>query len=204
MTPMPASLTPRQRAIYEWLLVRQNCGQPPAGLEDICTALGLKSRGSLHKHIQALVRAGLVEPLAGKRRGVRLAPAQASIGDQLPLLGYVAAGHPIEALPVPEPLEVPQWLRSSGACYVLEVRGDSMIEAGIFDGDRVVIEQRDSARDGQLVVALLQGEAATLKRIEQTPTWCILHPANATHAPQRYRPDEVCIQGVLIAVMRRY
>ncbi len=201
---MSFPLTDRQREIYEWLLAERRSGRVPGGLDDICRALGLKSRGSLHKHIQALVAVGLVKPLEGKRRGVRVADPSVDPEAQLELLGYIAAGGPIDALPVPEPIEVPQWLRSQAPCYVLEVRGDSMTEEGIFDGDRVVIERRDHARNGEIVVALVDEAAATLKRIEQTADWCVLHSANPAHGSQRYRPDEVRIQGVLIAVMRRY
>lgn len=205
-------LTPRQRALYEWLREHTLAGGSPPSLDMACAALGVRSRGSLHKHVQALVEQGLVEPLGGRHRGLRLTdPAVAGASPQetgdepLPLLGYVAAGRPIETVEYAEPIEVPAWLRTQGpsTCYVLEVRGDSMLEDGIFDGDRVVVEQRDHARNGETVVALIDEEAATLKRIEQRPGECILHPANGAHAPQRYHPDQVRIQGVLVAVMRR-
>jgi repressor LexA len=87
---------------------------------------------------------------------------------------------------------------------VLQVRGDSMIDEGILDGDWVVVEQRDHARDGEIVVALIDGEEATLKRIEQTPSACILHPANPNLAPLRYAPERVRIQGVITGQMRVY
>jgi repressor LexA len=122
----------------------------------------------------------------------------------VPFQGYIAAGRPIEALPQPELMEVPDFLRSDSPCYVLQVRGDSMIEEGIFDGDYVIIEQRDHARNGEIVVALINGEEATLKRIEQRPGQVILHPANAAMQPMNYAPDEVVVQGVLIGQMRKY
>ncbi len=195
---MSETLTRRQRAILEQLREsRQRQAHPPT-LDELCRALGLRSRGSLHKHIQALVKAGHVEPLSGKQRGVRLREPDQGNALTLPLLGRIAAGSPIEALESPQALEVPRQLRGKGRCYVLQVRGDSMIDEGILDGDWIVVEQRDHARDGEIVVALIDGEEATLKRIEQTPTACILHPANPNLAPLRYAPERVRIQGVVV------
>jgi len=195
-------LTRRQQEIYDYLRDNQARFAHPPTLDELCQALGLSSRGSLHKHIQALVEAGLVEPLEGKRHGVRLAENAEEEG--VPFLGRIAAGRPIEALPQPEYMAIPEFMQTGKPCYVLQVVGDSMIDEGIFDGDYVVIEQRDSARNGEIVVALVRGEEATLKRIEQKPGQVILHPANAALKPMRYTPDEVAIQGVLVGQMRRY
>ena len=201
---MSEALTRRQRAILDHLRENRQRQVHPPTLDELCRELGLRSRGSLHKHIQALVRAGHVEPLSGRQRGVRLRePGQDKVRT-LPLLGRIAAGRPIEALEIPQALEVPEQLRGKGRCYVLEVRGDSMIDEGILDGDWVVIEQRDHARDGEIVVALIDGEEATLKRIEQTPCACILHPANPNLAPLSYAPERVRIQGVVTGQMRAY
>ncbi|HEY9149513.1 MAG TPA: transcriptional repressor LexA [Gammaproteobacteria bacterium] len=200
---MKINLTRRQQQILDYL--REQDFDPPPTLDELCRALGLSSRGSLHKHISALVEAGLVEPMDGKHRGVMLRdPEVAADVDRLPFYGYIAAGRPIEAIPRPETLEVPAALRTRRPCYVLEVRGDSMIEDGILDGDWVVIEQRDQARNGEVVVALVDGDEATLKRIEQQPGEVILHPANGRLAPLRYHPDQVQVQGVLVGQMRRY
>jgi repressor LexA len=200
---MKNNLTRRQQEILDYL--REQDFDPPPTLDELCRALGLSSRGSLHKHISALVEAGLVEPMDGKHRGVVLRdPGAAANDDQLPFLGYIAAGRPIEAVPQPESLEVPAALRTRRPCYVLEVRGDSMIEDGILDGDWVVIEQRDHARNGEVVVALVDGSEATLKRIEQQPGQVILHPANGRMAPLRYAPEQVQVQGALVGQMRRY
>ncbi|MGA7799399.1 MAG: transcriptional repressor LexA [Gammaproteobacteria bacterium] len=199
-----ADLTRRQREIHEHLLERAAAGASPPTLDMLCRELGLRSRGSLHKQIRALVAAGLVEPMDGKQRGIRLSRDRGQSEDTLPWLGYIAAGRPIEAVPNPEPVPIPPALRTARPCYVLEVRGDSMIEEGILDGDRVIIEQRDSARNGEIVVALIDGEEATLKRIEQRPGAVILHPANAALESQRYRPEQVIIQGVLVGLMRSY
>lgn len=196
-------LTPRQRTVLETLRDLAREGRAPS-LDALCAELGLRSRGSLHRHVQALVAAGLVAPMAGQHRGVHLTAAALGEDEALPLLGRIAAGRPIEAVTDTETVTVPPWLRAKGRCYVLEVRGDSMTEDGILDGDRIVVEHREQARNGELVVALVEGERATLKRLEQRPGEVVLHPANAAHAPQRYPPDQVIIQGVVVGQMRRY
>jgi repressor LexA len=198
---MIRALTRRQQAVLESLRESQRRQAHPPTLDELCRSLGLRSRGSLHKHIQALVKAGYVAPLSGKQRGLRLREPDALT---LPLLGRIAAGRPIEALPDPQQLDVPRQLHGKGRCYVLQVRGDSMIGEGILDGDWVVIEQRDHARDGEIVVALIDGEDATLKRIEQLPGACILHPANPDLEALRYAPERVRIQGVVVGQMRAY
>ena len=198
-------LTRRQRDIHAYLEQRETEGLPPPSLEELCRAAGVVSRGSMHKHVQGLVEAGLVEPMEGRHRGVRLRRGGDAEGvDRLPLLGRIAAGQPIEALENPVDVEVPRRLRGRGRCYVLEVRGQSMVEEGILDGDWVVIEARDQARNGEVVVALIDGSEATLKRIEQRPGSVILHPANGAMAPLEYRPGQVRIQGVLVGQMRSY
>jgi repressor LexA len=196
-------LTRRQQEIYDTLRDNAERFEHPPSYDELCRLLGLSSRGSLHKHIQALVQAGLVEPLDGTQRGIRLVEHEQA-EDGIPLLGTIAAGRPIEAVPQPEFMRVPDELLGSEPCYVLRVQGDSMIEAGILDGDYVVIEQRDSARNGEIVVALINNEEATLKRIEQKPGQVVLHPANAGLTLLVYSPDEVQIQGVLRGLLRTY
>ncbi|HHH39623.1 MAG TPA: repressor LexA, partial [Sedimenticola sp.] len=140
-----------------------------------------------------------------RRRGIRLTRReQAEVEEGLPFLGYIAAGHPIEAVEQQERMPVPEWLRSGDDCYLLQVRGDSMIDEGILDGDHIVVEPRNHARNGEIVVALVDGSEATLKRIEQRPGAVLLHPANPSMAPMRYPPERVQIQGVLVGQMRRY
>ena len=196
-------LTRRQEDILDLLRARAESGERPPSLDELCALLGLRSRGSLHKQIRALVEAALVEPMRGHHRGVRLLP-QPAADNSLPLLGKIAAGRPIEAIAQPEQIEIPSQLRTSRPCYVLRVEGDSMCEAGILDGDYVVIEQRDSAADGEIVVALIRDEEATLKRILQRPGRVILYPENSAMQAMEYHPDEVQIQGVLVGQMRAY
>ncbi|WP_018880681.1 transcriptional repressor LexA [Thioalkalivibrio sp. ALE30] len=211
------ALTPHQRSVLEALQRFAAEGHAPS-LEELAQALGLRSRGSLHKHIRALEAAGYVQPARGRHRGIRLAnelPAltdtqyPATDGDTwtpntLPLLGRIAAGQPIDALAHPEPVEVPAHLRGRGECYVLKVKGDSMQDVGILDGDWVVIESRSEARNGEIVVALIDNGVATLKRIEQKPGGVLLHAENPAYTPLFVTPDQLRIQGVLVGQMRRY
>jgi repressor LexA len=197
-------LTRRQQAILDFLREHARQQAYPPTLDEICAALGLRSRGSLHKHVSALVEAGYLEPLHGKQRGIRLSAAAVGAENALPLLGTIAAGRPIETIAQPESIEIPPVLQRRAPCYVLRVRGDSMVDEGILDGDYVIIEAREHARDGEIVVALIDGSEATLKRLERASGEVRLHPANAAMAPLRYAPERVAIQGVLVGQMRRY
>jgi repressor LexA len=196
-------LTRRQQEILDFLRDRAAHFAHPPTLDELCGQLGLRSRGSLHKHIQALVAAGFLEPTERRHPGIRLAP-EAPGEEGIPLLGTIAAGRPIEAFPEPECIQIPPLLRTEKPCYVLRVRGDSMCEAGILDGDYVVIEQRDTARDGEIVVALVRGEEVTLKRILQQPGRTLLYPENSAMEALEFDPSEVQIQGVLVGQMRSY
>ncbi len=195
-------LTRRQQEIYQALRDNQTRFKHPPTYDELCQLLGLSSRGSLHKHIQALIQVGLVEPTEGMQRGIRLTEPDAE--DGIPYLGRIAAGKPIEAIPQTEHMRVPEELLGKGPCYVLQVTGDSMIEEGIFDGDYIVVEHQDRADNNDIVVALIDNDEVTLKRIEQKPGEVILHPANSTMTAMRYRSDEVQIQGILRGLIRNY
>ncbi|AZI37967.1 LexA repressor [Caenibius tardaugens NBRC 16725] len=123
---------------------------------------------------------------------------------ELPLHGRIAAGIPIEALETHATLPVPAALLGSGEHYALEVSGDSMIEAGIFDGDFALVKRTDTARDGEIVVALVRNEEATLKYLRREGGKIRLDPANASYEPQIYEPHEVIVQGKLAGLLRRY
>jgi repressor LexA len=198
------SLTPRQQQILDLLREQATRGGPAPTLAQLCDRLGLRSRGALRRHIQALIQARLVEPTSRHRPEIRVRPASLP-PDHLPLLGRIAAGQPIEAIEEGGFVQVPAALRKTGQpCYVLQVVGDSMRDAAILDGDLVVIEQRSSARNGEIVVALIRGREATLKRIRQEGGRIILHAENPEVAPLQYAAGEVEIQGVLVGQMRRY
>ncbi len=200
-------LTRRQQQIYQFL--SDNIGQfeHPPTMDELCKALGLSSRGSLHKHISALVEAGLVEPFDGQKRvGIRLVetPSIPSTENFIPFVGKIAAGQPIEAVEDVQPMLVPEQLKTSKPCYVLQVKGESMIEAGIYDGDWVVIEQRNTANNGEIVVALIDHDEATLKYFQQSGDQILLIPANSSMQAMSYSAEQVEIQGVLVGQMRSY
>jgi repressor LexA len=203
------TLTRRQREIFDFLRNNlENFTYPPT-LDELCKALGMTSRGSLYKHILTLIEAGLVEPFAAnKQGGIRLTQRarqdQGAFSSDLPFVGRIAAGKPIEALETVSYMSVPEALKSDKPCYILQVKGDSMIEVGIFDGDWVIIEQRSYANNGEIVVALIDKSEATLKFIEQTPEKIMLIPANASMSALSYPPEQVEIQGVLVGQMRSY
>lgn len=201
---MQLNLTRRQRALYEHLLERQRSGREAPSLDELCREMGLRSRGSLHKHVRALVDVGLVQSLEGRQRGVQLVDGAEGAGHELPFLGHIAAGRPLEAVVDNQSIAVPKQMLGKGSCYVLRVRGDSMVEEGILDGDWVVIEQQSQARNGSIVVALVDRNEVTLKRIEQYPDRIELHPANQSMEPVVLRPEQVEIQGVLVGQMRSY
>ena len=200
-----AWLTRRQADVLAWLEEHRRQGGHPPKLDEICRGLRLRSRGSLHKHVQALIEAGLVEPMRGRRRGVRLRADP--VASEVPLAGTIAAGRPIEAVEVPESFEIPALLRSDRACFALRVRGDSMVEDGILDGDIVIVEPRAEARDGEIVVATVDGAEVTLKRIrirQGPPAVVELRPANPNMEALRYAPERVRVTGVVTGQMRSY
>ena len=134
----------------------------------------------------------------------RSMPEPANDVIEIPLHGRIAAGVPIEALETAATLPVPAALLGAGEHYALEVSGDSMVEAGILDGDYALIRRTDTARDGEIVVALVRGEEATLKFLRRENGMVRLDPANAAYEPQVYRPAEVQVQGKLAGLLRRY
>ncbi|MBA4043813.1 MAG: repressor LexA [Erythrobacter sp.] len=147
---------------------------------------------------------GNVVSLAAAAASKAAAPSAANDVIELPLHGRIAAGAPIEALEGQSTLPVPAALLGPGEHYALEVSGDSMIEAGIFDGDFALVRRTNTARDGEIVVALVRGEEATLKYLRKEGGQIRLDPANSTYNPQFYRPDEVEVQGKLAGLLRRY
>jgi repressor LexA len=203
---MSSELTDRQRQAYTAIrdhLARH--GVTPK-LHELGRALGIRSRGVVHRHVQALVAAGLVEVEAGRHRGIRLLDAEPVPGAmELPLLGRIVAGQPLEAIPDETSVDLGEFFMGPGR-FVLRVQGDSMIEAGILDGDMVVVKQAERAADGDIVVALIDGDEATLKRIRHNRAdgSVTLLPANRALAPMIYPASRVRIQGVVVAQLRAY
>ncbi len=173
-------------------------------LEEIALGLGIRSKGTVHRYVQAIARAGLIELVPGRHRGMRLRGQTPGGKATLPLLGRIAAGQPIAAIPDQEEIDLSEFFMGPNR-FVLKVQGDSMIDAGILDGDMVVVEQRPRAGNGDIVVALLDNEEATLKYIRHNRDGSItLIPANAALRPITYAPERIRIQGVVVGQMRSY
>lgn len=191
--------------------------------EEMKDALDLKSKSGVHRLISALEERGFIRRLANRARALEVIkmpdggaiPAPANdVGHSrpqaandvldIPLHGRIAAGTPIEALQGTDSLPVPAALLGPGEHYALEVAGDSMVEVGILDGDYALICKTESARDGEIVVALIDEEEATLKTFRREGQMIRLDPANRRYDPQRYQPAQVRIQGRLAGLLRRY
>ena len=198
-------LTRRQREILDYLndFIQQH-GYAPS-LEEIGRRFGLSSLATVHKHLTNLQDKGFIKRAWNRSRSVELVPSR--IGGravELPLLGYVAAGIPIEAVVGSETIAVPEDLVGKRDTYVLRVKGDSMIDEQIRDGDYVIVEDRRTAENGEMVIALLNGSDVTLKKLFREHGHIRLQPANPAMQPIVVQPDQVQIQGVVIGVMRRY
>jgi repressor LexA len=198
-------LTKRQREILDYLneFIAQH-GYAPS-LEEIGRRFSLSSLATVHKHLTNLQEKGFIRRAWNRSRSVELVPTR--VGGravELPLLGYVAAGHPIEAVPGNETISVPDALIGKRDSYVLRVKGDSMIDEQIRDGDFVIVEDRKSADNGEMGIALVDGMDVTLKKYFQESGRIRLQPANPTMQPIMLNPDQVQVQGVVVGVMRRY
>ncbi|MGE4608399.1 MAG: transcriptional repressor LexA [Myxococcota bacterium] len=199
------ALTRRQREVYDFIcaFVTDN-GYSPS-LEEIGAHFNLSSVATVHKHVQHLVDKRYLRKAWNRSRSVEPMKEPASGTVSLPLLGTVAAGAPIEAIEVAETFDVPQDLvPRRGESYVLRVRGESMIEEQICDGDYVVVESRSQARDGETVIALIRGTEATLKKFYLRGNKVRLKPANSTMEPIDVPTNEVEIQGVVRGLVRHY
>jgi repressor LexA len=197
-------LTKRQKDILDYLThFLQHQGYSPT-LEEIADHFGLASLNGVYKHLRALEARGFIRRLSNQARSIQVLEPAPSRRAVLPLLGYIAAGQPMEAVPDVEEISVPESFLTRGRNYVLKVRGNSMIDEHIQDGDYVVVEQREEARNGETVIALIDGESSTLKTFYRKGNRIRLQPANPDLAPVDLEENRVKIQGVVIGVMRRY
>lgn len=204
---MPITLYRRQKQILDF--IRQyidKYGYAPT-LSNIAEAIGVSSLATVHEHLGSLVKKGVIKKYEGAVRGIEVVDqkiSQALTGIELPILGFIAAGQPIMTYTDPDAsLNIPPAMISGKKrSYVLQVKGDSMIEDGILDGDFVIIEEQLEAFDGDIVVALLNNGLATLKRFFREPGRIRLEPANSSMTPI-YATD-VKIQGKCVGVIRRF
>ena len=222
-------LTVKQRELLQFIDDRLKASGVSPSFDEMREALELKSKSGVHRLISALEERQFIRRLPNRARALEvikmpenavsaaapvigtIAPAQrpqvqmaANDTIEIPLHGRIAAGTPIEALQGTEGFAVPAALLGPGEHYALEVSGDSMVEEGILDGDFALIRKVDVAREGEIVVALIDDEQATLKTFRREGQMIRLDPANRMYEPQRYRPEQVRIQGRLAGLIRRY
>ncbi|MDP3781706.1 MAG: transcriptional repressor LexA [Sphingopyxis sp.] len=225
-------LTAKQHELLHFIQLKLDASGISPSFEEMKEALGLKSKSGIHRLISALEERGFLRRLPNRARALEVikvpeaakspvrndrdnivplrkpAPAMRPIAAndivEVPLHGKIAAGVPIEAFEDHNHLSVPAALLGSGEHYALEVSGDSMVEAGIFDGDYALIQKASTAREGDIVVALVDGQDATLKYFRREGPMIRLDPANSAYEPQRYPANRVIVQGRLSGLLRRY
>lgn len=215
-------LTAKQRELLLFIDARLKEGGISPSFDEMREALDLKSKSGVHRLISALEERGFIRRLPNRARALEVVklpetkpsatvtpirPVAATPANdtlEIPLHGRIAAGTPIEALQGTESFAVPAALLGPGEHYALEVSGDSMVEEGILDGDFALIRKVDNARDGEIVVALIDNEEATLKTYRREGRMIRLDPANSRYEPQRYEEGRVQIQGRLAGLIRRY
>ena len=226
-------LTKKQNELLNYLIKRIESDGITPSYQEICTALNLKSKSGIHRIIKALEERGFIEHLENKARAI--APLKYPNGqtynndvinfkdkfiknkskniiepqniseDEIPLLGKIAAGTPIEAISnFDNYIAIPSSLIGSGEYYALNVDGNSMIDAGILDGDTVIINKKAAVKNGDIIVALIDKEEATLKRFRKKGDSIALEPANKDYKTHIYGPDRITIQGVLSSLLRKY
>ncbi len=218
-------LTKKQKELLLFIHDRMQDGEIAPSFDEMREALGLKSKSGIHRLITGLVERGYLERLPNRARAleVKRLPEGSAIGkntpssklaqtaimasnmQSIPMYGRIAAGSPIEAIRDENgSLDIPPTIIGNGEHYALEVDGDSMINAGINHGDIVIIKKTDSVRDGDIIVALVDGEEVTLKRLKRDKGNIILIPENNEYSDQIYSPEQVQIQGKLASLMRTY
>jgi repressor LexA len=215
-------LTAKQRELLLFIDDRLKDSGISPSFDEMREALELKSKSGVHRLISALEERGFIRRLPNRARALEvlklpdarpsasvtpIRPAVAAPANdtmEIPLHGRIAAGTPIEALQGTESFAVPAALLGPGEHYALEVAGDSMVDEGILDGDFALIRKADTAHDGEIVVALIDNEEATLKTFRREGSMIRLDPANRNYEPQRYEPRRIQIQGRLAGLIRRY
>jgi repressor LexA len=208
---MADQLTSRQREILQFIdAMQRDRGYPPS-VREIGEAVGLNSPSSVHAQLNSLQRLGYLRRDPTKPRAIEVrwaslsdAPLERRPVRHVPLVGDVAAGTDVLAQEnIEESIPVPADFAGDGDLFMLRVRGESMVEAGILPGDYVVVAAGDTAADGDIVVAGIPGEEATVKTLRRRRTTVVLEPANATMAPMEFAPEDVTVFGRVVTVLRR-
>ena len=211
-------LTRKQKELLDYLTAHAEKSEVSPSFDEMRDALGLASKSGIHRLVSGLEERGYIRRLANRARAIEiLKPVSSAAADfgrsvaaavdtvRLPLLGKIAAGTPIEALSDPSnQLEVPASMLGRGEHFALEIVGDSMMEAGILDGDTVVIERAETANHGDIVVALIQKQEATLKTLLKEPGRIGLQAENPSYETRYFQTDDVEVQGRLTGLIRKY
>ena len=205
-------LTHQQEKLLQFINNFQIKSNVTPSFDEMKDGLGLKSKSGIHRILSALEERGYIKKLNNRARAIEVlkfpnnkTKYSNNNSITIPILGKIAAGHPIEAITDnTNYIDIPQSLLGKGEYFLLEVEGDSMINAGIFDGDQVIIEKRNDAKNGEIVVALIDNNEATLKRIYKRGQQLALQPENPAFKTVIYGPDRVQIQGILKQLIRKY
>lgn len=200
-------LTRRQREILDFVSSHIATKGYAPSFEEIARQFGFQSLATVHEHLTNLERKGYIRRAHNESRAIEIVPPKGQSGaSELPLFGLVAAGEPIEAVSGTDAIAVPDELvPRRGRSYVLKVRGNSMIDEHIKDGDFIVVHERNQADNGQTVVALVGGQNATVKKFFREPGgWIRLEPANPGVSPLRLHERDIVVQGVVVGVIRKY
>ena len=199
------SLTKRQRQILDYVDSFVDANGYSPSFEEIADSFGFSSLATVHEHLSNLEQKGYLRKNYNRSRSLEIVRTGSNLAVELPLLGSVAAGLPIEAIEEQETIAVPHDMMRAGNNYVLRVKGNSMVDEQIRDGDYIVVNSRRTAENGDMVVALVGGDSATVKKLYREPGGRIrLQPANPTMQPMIYDASEVEIQGIVIGVIRKY
>ncbi|MBQ2593771.1 MAG: transcriptional repressor LexA [Candidatus Riflebacteria bacterium] len=204
MSPNP--LTPKQQNVLAFIQNYMSKNNYAPTIAEICHGLKLSSTSTVHKHLKTLVEKGYLDSMPGRTRGLSMKyePVQQTACVEVPLLGRVAAGLPIEMNEIPDTVSLPETMLGRGETFVLEVKGESMIDEAIKDGDYVIVEKRESARNGDMVIACIDNNEVTLKRIYREGSRIRLQPSNPTMKPIIIENQDVTIKGIVIGILRKY
>ena len=202
----PVAITAKQRRIYDFIRRYMESNQEPPTIAEIGRQFEMSSPASVHSILTALEREGLIKRIPNVSRGIQLVQESTNNGEnEVPLLGTVAAGQPIEAILSHDTVHVPKGMEGRNRTFALRVRGDSMIDENIQDGDIIIVASQKTAENGQVVVALIDGNYATVKKFYREPEFIRLEPANPQFKPIFIKtPERIQIQGVVKGLIRKY
>jgi len=198
-------VTAKQRRIYEFIRRYIDSNQEPPTIAEIGHHFQMKSSASVHAVLLALEREGLIKRIPNVSRGIEIVEQKGGDDDEVPLLGTVAAGIPIEAVLTDDFVSVPKGMHGPGRTFALRVRGDSMIEENIQDGDIIIVSSQKTAHNGQVVIALIDGNYTAVKKFYREPDFIRLESANPQYKPIFIKtPERILIQGIVRGLIRNY